>query len=201
MKTLNEIHPREIIDFIKKVDKKTWIQIGAVATFLLGLMIFVVWPAWFTRLEIRGKIKILENQIRMVETLSKKKAEWAKNKEEFGVLIEGAKKRLFEPGETAFLLGAVSKLAQESNVALIASQPKQYEGTFPAPFNDLYEGSLYDFTVEGKYHNIGALVSKIESNHKLLRVQLCHIRLSEEKPDVQITDLSLSAVSFKKGKP
>lgn len=197
--SIPNIKPAQVIDFFKKVDKKTWIQLGAAAVGLLVLAFVVVWPAWFKRLEIRKQIKMIEGQIQSVETLSLKKAEWLKNKESYFKLIQGAKGRLHQPGETALLLGAISKLAKESGVSIVSSQPKESASKFPPPFDGLYEASLYDFTIEGGYHDLGKFASQVESNPKLLRIQVFNLKPKEGTPKIQTAGISLSAVSFKKG--
>ena len=137
MKALNEITLPEIIDFLKKVDKKTWIKIGIISGVALLLGVVVLWPAWFQRFEIRGKLKAIQEQIQMFETLTKQEPHLLRRKEETLQFIYGAKERLFQAGEASLLLGQISKLANESNVGIIASKPKEFEGEFPATLNTL----------------------------------------------------------------
>ena len=198
--TLRQITPARILDFFKKVDKRTWIKTGLGAFLILILGLLIIWPAWFQRVEIRGKIKNLEGQINTLHTLTQKKAEWLRNKEEYSNLIRDAKAKLYEPGEGSLLLGAISKLAKESKVSIVASQPKDYPDKFPAPFDARYEGTLYDFTLEGGYHDFGNFVSRIESHPKLLRIQLFNLKAKDGAPKVHTAAISLSAISFQKEK-
>ena len=200
MKPIQQWSAQEIIDFLKKVDKKTWIKVGLGVLAVIGTLIFIVWPAWFQRLEIRTKIKTIESQVKTLETLNKKKPEWLKNKSGYEKFIREVKQRIFMPGESSLLLGAISKIANESNVSIVASQPKEFNEKFPSPFDEQYEASLYDFVVEGSYHDLGNFAGRIESNPKILRFQRFHLKPNETNNKKHIGELSLSAVSFKKPK-
>ncbi len=200
MKPLSQIKPQEIIDFLKKVDKKVWIRIGIISFVVILLLKWVVWPAWFERPQIREQIKALEGQIMVTQALFLKQPQLLKNKGEYSRLISEARARLYDPGESSLLLGAISKLAVESKVSVVASMPKDSEAKFPSPYDSIYEGNTYDFTVEGGYHNLGKFISKIEANAKLLRVETFSLRVRPETPGVHLASVSLSAVSMKKAK-
>lgn len=198
LQQLTQLGGKNILDFLKKVDKKTWIQISLGLVFGSLLVFFIIWPAWIKRVEIHSKIKALEGQIKTLEILSQKKAEWSKNKETYLQLIQATKGRLLEPGEAALLLGAISKLAKESRTSIIASQPKEFLDKFPPPFDLQYEARLYDFSLEGAYHDMGAFISRIESNPKLLRIQLFSLLPNEANPKSRAGSITLSAVSVKR---
>lgn len=198
MKALGQLDVSTIIDLVKRADKKTRTQIGIGAFVGIVLVVFIIWPAWIQRIQIRHQIRLIQGQIDTVHTLSLKREEWLRNQTEYGKHIGDAKGRLFQPSETSLLLGAISKLADESKVSIIASRPKDSEEKIPPPFDAQYERSLFDFTVEGDFHALGTLVSRIESNPKLLRIQIFRISPQEEKPERHLADLSLSAVSFKR---
>lgn len=197
MKPLPQITPQEVIDFLKKVDKKTWIQGGVAVLAGLLLILFIVFPAWFERPQVRGQIKALQGQIMVTQALFLKKPSLLKNKSEDSRLITESKARLYAPGEASLLLGAISKLAIESQVSVVASMPKDSEAKFPAPFDKAYEGSGYDFTVEGGYHNLGQFIAKIEANSKLLRVETFSLKARSETPVNHLAEVTLSAVSKK----
>ena len=200
MKPLNQWTPSDITDLLKRVDKKTWIKIGIGAAVFLVLFFLVISPAWFQRLQVRSQIAVVKGQIITVENLSRKKPEWLRDQADFKKFIDDVKGRIFLPGETSLLLGAIAKLADESKVNIIASRPKDFLEKLPPPFDEQYEGNLYDFTVEGGYHALGTFISKIEANPKVLRIQLCHVNPREASPDSHVASISLSAMSFKKGK-
>jgi hypothetical protein len=200
MKPINEWTVSDILSYLKSVDKKTWIMIG-VATFvtlLFGLLVFG--PAWIARPKVIREIQLLKGRIVTVETLKRKKSEMLQNQEHYESLIKGVKERLFKPGETAFLLGMISKLAEESKVSIVASKPMEYDGKFPAPFNTRYAGSLFEFSLEGDYHSLGNFVSRIESHEKVLRIQSFSMTAFQSGNRGLIrANLTLSAVSLQQG--
>ena len=200
MKNLSQITQQEIIDFLKEVDKKTWIRIGIGTGIGLLLIVFVIWPAWFKRPQVRSQMKALEGQIMVTQALFLKKPQLLKNKVEYAQFISQAKSRLYSPGESSLLLGAISKLAVESNVSVVASMPKDSGAKFPTPFDKAYEGNMYDFSLEGGYHNLGQFISKVESNGKLLRVETFSVKYRPENPTSHLSEISMSAVSLKKDK-
>ncbi len=199
MKPLNQYTTAEILEMLKKVDKKTWIKIGAGATIFFAVAYLFIIPAWIKRLEVKAKIKDLENKMQITQNLLRKQPILLKDKEKFLGLANEVKGRLYQPGEASLLLGLVSKFAEESKVSVVASTPKPFDGKFPPPFDAQYEASLYDFTVEGGYHDLATFISRIESHTKVLRVQRYNLRPQEDKPLTHLADVSLSAVSVKKG--
>lgn len=195
---LQQLNVNEILDFIKKVDKNTWIKIAVIAAVFLMFGVFIFWPAWISRLEIRGKIKNTEEQMQTLENLSGKKASWLRNKEDYLALINGAKNRLFKADEASLLLGYVSKLAKESNVGIISAVPKDAANVkFPKPYDEQYVVNVYDFTLEGGYHELGDMLAKLESNEKLLQIQTVKILPSEDLPEKHTINIGLTAVSSK----
>ena len=198
MKPIRDLRPADIIDFLRKVDKGAWTKIGASGIVIILFSFFVVWPAWFKRSNVRGEIQSLETQIGTLETLARKKNEWVSNKERYLQLIHEAKDKLHRHGEASLLLGSISRLAKETSVKIVSSTPQEVTEKFPSPFDSLYEASLYDFTVEGGYHGLGHFIGRIESNPKLLRIQLFNLKPKDDAPKIQWADISLSAVSFKK---
>ncbi len=197
LESLKSLDKEKIIDFLKNVDKKTWIKIGISAAVALLFIIIIVWPAWITRIEVHNKIRALEGQILTTQALFNKKPMLVRNKQEYSAYSTSAKKRIYPPGESSLLLGVISKMAEDTKVAIVASKPKAFEATFPPTFKQQYEGSAYDFTVEGGYHDLAKFISRIESNTKLLRVELFHVIPREETPKSHLADISFSAVSFK----
>lgn len=198
MKPLNEYTTAEIIDFVKKVDKKTWIKLAIGLTVFFVVTYIFILPAWLTRLEVKQKIKDLENKMQITQNLLRKQPVLLKDKERFLKVAIEAKEHLYQPGESSLLLGLISKFAQESQVSIVASTPKPFDGKFPPPFDAQYEASLYDFTVEGGYHPLATFISRIESHAKILRVQRYGLKQQEDNAQIHMADVGLSAVSFKK---
>lgn len=200
MKPFNQWTAADLVDIAKKVDKKTWIKIGIGAAMAGVIFIFFVWPAWFERARVLGQIRAIRDQIAALEMLTGKKDEWLRDQAEFKKLIGDTQGRLFQTTETSLLLGAISKLADESKVSIIASRPKDATDEIPPPFDQQYKANLYDFTVEGDYHAVAAFVSRIESNPKLLRILVYQMKPREKTPETHLADITMSAISVEKGK-
>ena len=198
IKSIPQLTANDIREFLKKIDKKTWIKIGLAAGGFLLFFIFIGVPAWFERPGAKSRVNSIQSEIATTNTLILRRPELERNKQDYLKFIQGAKEQIYMPGESSLLLGAISKLAEESRISIIASKPKTYEGKLPEPFSAQYEASQYDFTVEGGYHDLANFISRIESNSKLLRVQSFYLRPQEEAPQNHLADISLSAVSFKK---
>lgn len=200
MKPLSQIGPQDVIDFLKTVDKKTWVKSGIAAIGAVLILIFLAGPAWIERPRVRAEIGTLEGQILLTKTLFLKKPQLVESKESYLNLMAEAKAKLYEPGESSLLLGAIAQLAVQSNVSVVASMPKDVPVKFPSPYDASYEGSWYGFAVEGRYHDLGTLVGKIESNAKQLRVEKFTLKSRPETPGVHLAEMNLSAVSKKKEK-
>ncbi len=184
----------EIIEIAKRVDKKTWvaIAIGTVASLLV--LIFLVFPAWIERPLLRRDIESMQAQIRQVKALSQKRAAWEREQKVFGALIDKTRGRVFTADGLGLLLGQISKMASESRVDVLASKPMSEKVVFPAPYNAKYLLSGYEFSVQGGYHDLGTLVSRIENCENLLRVRSLQIVSSEKSQDRQVVGLRLWAV-------
>jgi hypothetical protein len=200
VKPLNQMTTADVLEFIKGIDRKTWIKIAVGAVISLALLAVVVWPAWVTRVEVRQQAKDVKSQVTLTQSLLLRQPQLLQDKEKFlkfGVEVKG---RMFEPGESSLLLGVVSKMAQDSKVSIVSSTPKPFSEKFPPPFDAQYEASAYDFTVEGGYHEIGEFVSRIENNAKVLRIQSFYITTQEKTADKHLASFTLTAVAAKKGK-
>lgn len=197
MMPIQQWSPQDILEFFKKMDPKTWVKVGIFTAAGLLLFAVVIWPAWVWRLDLHRKIRQYQMELDQVKTLGLRKPEFEKTKVSTIQFIEGSKDRIFKPGETSLLLGAISKLADDSKVSILASSPQDYSGTFPAPFDTQYEASLYDFTVQGAYHAVGEFVGRVESYEKLLLIREFHLLPSKDKADIHLAELTVSAVSYK----
>lgn len=201
MKPLNQMTSADVLNFIKGIDKKTWVKIAACSVGGILVFMFLVWPAWISRLEVRGRVKDLKQQVTTTQNLLLRKPQLIQDKEKFFKFSQEVKGRMFEPGEASLLLGIVSKMAQETKVSIVSSTPKKFEEKFPAPFDTQYDASAYDFNVEGAYHELGEFVSKLESYNKVLRVQSFHLTPQEKASDKHVAALTLTAVAAKQGAP
>ena len=199
MKPIQQWKINDITDFLKGVDKKTWVKAGLISGTLLLVFVLILWPAWFERPQVRSQIKTVKARVQSLEVLRQRKPEWARNKTDYARYIEQIKGRLYMSDEVSLLLGEISKLADRAGVSIIASKPQNADVKFPAPFDQRYDAKLYDFTVEGGYHALGAFVSKLESYPKLLRVETFHLTPREDTPKAHLADIQLLVVSMKRG--
>lgn len=187
----------DFIAFAKSVDKQTWIRVG-IATLILSVFgYFIAHPAWFKRAALKQQIAATEGQIIRLQTLKRNERGWREDKENYLKYIKSVEARLYLPGETALLLGKISKLAEQSGVSIVSSNPQESAAvSFPEPFKQKFKPGLYDFVVEGGYHQLGDFVSRIEAYPKILRIETFQINPIEDSPDRHIAKMTLSAVSL-----
>ncbi|MFH1799293.1 MAG: hypothetical protein ABH891_00400 [Candidatus Omnitrophota bacterium] len=193
MKPLN-LPFADVIAFLKSVDKKTWVVGFLCAIGFLLLVVFLVIPAWIERPMLRRDIQSMETQIRQVNDLNKKRPEWEENQKVFGSLIESTWARVFTVEDMDLLLGSASKMASESRVEVLTSKPLTAKVAFPAPYHLKYQPRGYEFTVHGGYHDLGNLMSRIESHGKLLRIQSLEVVPDKKTPGRHIAELKLWAI-------
>jgi len=194
MKPLSQWSSADIIGIVKGVDKKTWVTILVGGVVSLVLLVFLVIPAWIERPLLRQKMKTMEAQIRQVNALSQKRRVWEENQKIFGSLISETQSRVFTPAEMGLLLGHISKMASESHVDVMASKPLEEKNAFAAPYHLKYQPSGYEFTVQGGYHDLGALASRIEGDEKLLRIRSIEISPLDKDSSRQVAQLKLWAI-------
>lgn len=199
LKPLSQMTTADLIEIAKKIDKPTWIKIGIGAAIALVFSVVIVWPAWFQGAKVKGEIAVIESQIVRLQTLKRNEKMWLQNKEDYTKYIKEVKARLFSPGEASLLLGRIAKLADESKVSIISSSPRDGKVEFPKPFDDSFKADLYDFTVEGGYHEMAHFINRIESYPQILRVELFQLSPNEDVPGKHLAEITLSAVSKKDG--
>lgn len=193
MKPLNLLFA-DVITFLKTVDKKVWITVLACVTVSSLLIVFLVIPAWIERPLLRRDIQSMEAQIRLIHDLIKKQPGWEEDRKVFGSLIENTRVRVFTVKDIDMLLGTASKMANESRVDVLTSKPLVEKTIFAAPYHLIYQPRGYEFTVQGRYHDLGNLASRIEGHDKLLRIQGLEIVPAEKTPDRHIATLKLWAI-------
>lgn len=194
MKPLNKWTSADIIGFVKSVDKKTWMVVGSGLVGFFLLLVLLVIPAWIERPLLRRDIQSMEAQIRQINALNQKRHVWEEDQKVFAALIDGTRKRVFTADEMALLLGQISKMASESRVDMLTSKPVVEKVGFSAPYNLKYQPSGYEFTVQGGYHDLAKLASRIESYEKLLRIRSLQITPSGKTPDQHVAELKLWAI-------
>jgi Tfp pilus assembly protein PilO len=194
MKPLNRWTSAEVIAFVKSVDKKVWVIVLSGAVIFLLMVVLLIVPAWIERPMLRRDIESMEAQIRQVNILNQKRLIWEKDQKVFSSLIDGTRARVFTAEDMGLLLGQVSKMAVESGVDVLASRPSNEKTVFSAPYNLKYQSNGYEFTVQGGYHDLGKLTSRIETHHKLLRIRSLEIVPAEKTPNRHVIELRLWAI-------
>ena len=192
----------EVFDHLKLLKKGDWIKIGIVTCIAAIFLVFIAWPAWGGRLDLQGKIKGLEGREISFETMRKSKPKMIAERQSASELIRRAKEQIHSAAEASLILGSVSKLANEAEVIIISSNPRDSESKFPAPFSQNYYVCNYDFNVEGKFHDIGKFISLVENSPKLLKITHCKITLRDQTdkdafPALENVELTLSAIAQK----
>lgn len=194
MKPLSQWTFAQAIALVKSVDKKTWITVLSSAVGFLLVVVFLIVPAWIERPMLRRDIQSMEAQILQVNALSQQRQGWEENQKLFGSLIEKTQARAFTAEDMGLLLGQVSRMADASGVDVMASRPSNVRTAFAAPYNLKYQPSGYEFTMQGGYHELGELASRIETHKKLLRIRSIEIVPVEKMPERHIAELRLWAI-------
>ncbi len=197
MKPLQQWTKQELIDFLKGVDKRTWVIISASLVGMGVLWILLIGPAWIERPRLRSEIQKMDAQIRQYQMLDQKRMKLEENQKIFSQLLADAQLRLFGEEDLALLLGQVSKLANDARVDIAASKPKAEAMEFPAPYANRYEAVAYDFTMQGGYHQLGKFSAALESYPKWLRIQ--KIKITPLKDDAlrHLAQVELVAIKDK----
>lgn len=194
MKPLTQWTAADVIEFVKSVDKKTWIAVASGAAGFLLLLVFLIIPAWIERPMLRRDIQSMESQIFQVNALDQKRPVWEEDQKIFDGVILTAQERLFTADKLGLLLGQISKMANDSSVDVLTSMPLEANFVFAAPYHLKYQTSGYEFSVQGGYHDLGRMVSRIENYEKLLRIRSIGITPSGKAADKHIAKLELYAV-------
>ncbi len=195
LKKINTLDTKTIIAWAKEVDRKTWIMVAVGVVVFAVLYVFLIGPAWFQRPALIKKVADVEIQTVRLNALLPRKPELLKQKEEVKIFIESFQKRLFREDEMAFLLGRISKIANDAQVELLSSRPMEQSEAFPAPYGDKYKKFIYLVTVEGGYHQIADLVSRLESSAQYFQIQSLSIVPQASSVGKQVADIKLMAVS------
>ncbi len=199
LEKINRLDSKTILAFIKGFDRRTWVFISCGAFAFLFYIFFMFSPAWVKRPALNKKSVEVSNQLIRLRALVQKKPEYVRQKDEISVLISDFHLKLFKKDEVAFLLGNISKLAEQSQIELLASRPLDKEESFPEPFSQKYKKHVYQLTIEGGYHAIAGFVSNLESYDRLFQIQSLTIMPQAKTPDKHVADLLLMAVSHNGG--
>ena len=200
-KPFNRWSSEELLDRLKKMERKTQIKIGFTALGIVILIPFFVWPAWVMRFQNDAQIEDLKLRISSAKAQILLEPKLLEEKKNYEAFIANTYSRLFTEGETQRLLGILTELGRKSKVALLSSQPTTDTPVpIPAPFDVKYRVLSYQISVEGDYHALATFVSEIENYPKNLRVDQFSITPQADKPLVHNTEIRLS-VFLRKDRP
>ena len=192
---LNSVDSKAILAWLKTVDRKTWFLIAGGLLVFVAAYVFLIQPAWFQRPALKKKIVEVETQTMRLKALLPRRPELQGQKENTKTFISDFQKRLFKEDEMAFLLGRISKLAQDAQVEVLSSKPMEQSESFPGPYSDKYKKFIYLLSVEGGYHQIADLVSRLESYPQYFQIQSLAIAAQGDSVDRQTADITVMAVS------
>ncbi len=201
MKPAKALSMATIIGFAKNADKKTWMVLAAATVGVILLWFGLIGPAWVERPVLRREIQDMTKLMIQVNALNEKRPILERNQKVYADIIANARGRLFTNEGIGMLLGQVSKLADDSHVEVLASRPQEGNVIYAVPYDERYSASGYEFTVQGRYHDLGKLAGRIESYDKLLRIQLFRISSSEKNPERQRTELKVLAITAAPPRP
>ncbi len=165
-------NPVEMIKKLWQKDRKTIIQQAVILLVLVALVVFIIFPLFFKIHSMGTDLKDLELRISTAKSKIKKVPEFKKQMELYGKEIETTQKRFLQIRDLDELVGDLSKLAANSGVRLVGSRPiNDQKQPLPDPYNKKYLSASYELTLEGGYHEFGALISEIEQSEKLLLIR------------------------------
>jgi Tfp pilus assembly protein PilO len=192
----------QIAEKLKDIKKGDWVKIGIVTVLAAVFIVFIAWPAWMGRMDDKGRIMTMRGRITNFETLKRAKGKMMEERKNASEFIQKAKAKMLTASEASLMLGAISKLANEAGVTIIASSPRDSDRQFPPPYNQFYQATFYDVAVEGGYHQIGKFVQLIETNPKSLKIDRFHIApkstdRKEGNSGVEVVEITISSTAHK----
>lgn len=182
---------QDVIAYLKGLDRKTWIKIGIASVIFIVVIVLFIYPAWIGRLSVHKKVNNLQMQITGTKALLGQEKELTKTTTDLAALTESITKRLYKPDESTKLLGVISRFAQECQVSVVASNPKEAE-LYPPPFDAQYAPFAYGLTLEGTYDAFGCFAAQVENNSEILRIHSFYVR-PQEKNEKHFGDLTITS--------
>lgn len=194
MKPIQQWTSADIQALFKGIDQRTWLIVAAFAVGALLFAVFLVIPAWVDRPSLRRNVQNMETQIRLVNDLNRKRPGLEEKRKAAEAFLGECRQRVFTSQDADKLLGQLSKMAGEARVDIQASKPLEEKTVFTAPYHLKYQPCGYEFIVKGGYHDLGELVSRIESCNKFLVIRSLSIAADKETPNRHVAELKLWAV-------
>lgn len=187
---LKSLSKEDLSAQLKSIDRGTWMRFLVGFFFFSVLAIFFIYPAWISRLTIRHRITEMEIQVNTAKLLVSQEKQIQENREALLKRNDAIRNQLYNPGESSQLLGAISRLAQDSKAVIVASDPRPVE-PFPAPWDQKYAPVAYGLSLEGNYHSLASFIAKVENSSQILRVQTYSIKPQEKNSDKHSAELIL----------
>ena len=183
---------KELIEFAQRFDRESLIKISAYVIGGLIFFIFIFWPAWIARPQVKGQITLLRSQIQSAQGQMMRENALLEEKKKYEELIKNVNSRLLHKRDAEGLLGILANLAKENRVNLLSSHPQDEAAEFPPPFKEKYRVASYGMSLEGGYHALASFVSEIENYPAILRVDNFGILPQDEKPESHIAQIQVS---------
>ncbi len=188
----------EVLNYLKKLDKKSRIKLGAGAAGVLLFFFVVFWPAWVLRPSIKGKIQNLRSSLIAAESKIHLEPKMIKEKKEYEAFLQNAASRFFTESEAQGLIGILTEIGEKNDVKLLSTQPEKDNGSFPEAYREKYIPLAYLVAVEGGFHSLGSFVSDIENYSKFLRVDELAVTPQEEVPHQLVGEIRVTGFLLKR---
>ena len=187
--------------YLRKLDKKSRNRLLLILLGGLLFFFFIFWPAWFKRPFLQSQIQTFRHRIQIAQTKIAQEAQLKEEKKGHEAFVESVQSRLLREGEGEGIVGILAGIAEKSQVSLLSTEPQDQDDQgaekIPAPFDIKYRRISYLLTVEGGYHQLATLVSRIENHSKIFRVSEFSISPREETPRIHLGQILVSAFALK----
>lgn len=182
---------QEVVDYLRKLDRKTQVRILSFGGGGLLAFFFIFWPAWWLRPQVLNQGYALRSQIQLAQSQVNQEPKLLEERKSYETFVKETEARLLTQGEQERLLGILAELSKKSGVALLSTQPKDLGEKIPAPFDKKYRFVSYQLTVEGGYHSLAGFFGEIENYPKLLRVVELSIVPQEKNSRVHLGQVQI----------
>lgn len=188
---------QELIAHLRKFDRKTKIKIGAASGGVILFLVFVFWPAWAIRPQLKDRVDSLRGRLLTAETQIRQEPKMIEQRMNDEAFVKKVRGRLLKAEEKERVPGILAEIAKQSKVMVLeitpADQESQDTGNPAAPQLEGYQAMYYDMTVEGGFHELATFVSEIENYAKILRVEEFSITAREESPQSHLGGIRVTA--------
>lgn len=196
---------QELVERFRQLDRKKKIRVLAWTAGALVFFIFVVWPSWFLRPQLKTQVESLHNQIQMAQGQIYGEKSLLEERKKLEAYLWEIHSRLFSKEEVENIAGVLAEMAKVSEVTLVDISPETAQGQgAQSPLPDPsaqptlalaadYEAVGYEVSAEGGYHALASFVSQLENHPKLFRVDELSILTKLESASSHFLNIRLSA--------